>query len=84
MCSCIYLGNINKKFLSHLVDFCCLFTVRWEGVWVNPLKKENLWQKSFFSYNVEWSSKNLWKMMAADVKANIKQLEIKYLVAYLT
>ena len=36
----------------------------WQGVWVNPLKKENL--KNFTS---------------ADVKANIKQQEIKYLVA---
>ena len=31
--------------------------------------------------NVEWSSKNLWKMMSANVKANIKQQEIKDLVA---
>ena len=38
-------------------------------VWVNPLRKENL-TKIFFSDNVEWSSKNLWKMISADVKAN--------------
>ena len=41
------------------------------GVWVNPLKKENLWQKCFsFSDNVEWSSKNLWKMISAAEEAN--------------
>ena len=27
---------------------------------------------NFFSDNVEWSSKNLWKMISADVKANGK------------
>ena len=36
--------------------------------------------KIFFSDNVEWSSKNVWKMMPADVKANIKQEEIRDLV----
>ena len=35
----------------------------------------------FFSENVEWSSRNLWKTISADVKANIKQQEIKDLVA---
>ena len=39
------------------------------GGWVNQLKKENFWQ-IFFSVNVEWSSKKLWKMISADVKAN--------------
>ena len=34
----------------------------------------------FFSDNVEWSSKNLWKLMSAGVKCNIKQ-EIEDLVA---
>ena len=48
---------------------------------VNLLKNEKLWWKSFFANNVEWSSKNLWKMMSADVKANIKQEEIKDMVA---
>ena len=50
------------------------------GGWVNPLRKENLWWKSFFADNLEWSSINLWKMISADVKANKKQ-EIKYLVS---
>ena len=41
------------------------------GVWVNPLKKQTLWQKSFFfSDNVEWSSKNLWKIIFAAEKAH--------------
>ena len=50
------------------------------GVWVNLIKKENLWQ-IFFSDNVEWSSKNYWKMISADVKANLKQQELKDLGA---
>ena len=38
--------------------------------------------KIFFLDNVEWSSKNLWNMMSANVKANIiKQQEIEDLVA---
>ena len=40
--------------------------------------------KIFFSDNVEWNSENLWKMMSVDVKATIKQQEVKDLVAYLT
>ena len=57
--------------------------MRWRGVvggWVNLIKKENLWQ-IFFSDNVEWSSKNYWKMISADVKANLKQQELKDLGA---
>ena len=53
------------------------------GVSVNSLKKESLRQKIFFSDNDEWSSNNLWKIMSADVKDNIKQQEIKNLAAYL-
>ena len=37
---------------------------------MNPLKKKNLRRKSFFSDNLKWSSKNLGKMISADVKAN--------------
>ena len=44
------------------------------------LKKKNC-DENLFLDNVEWSSKNLWKMMSANVKANIKQQEIKDLVA---
>ena len=48
-----------------------------------PLKRWVEWirWKILFSDNVEWSSKNLWKMISADVKANIKQQEINDLVA---
>ena len=48
------------------------------------VKKGKFVTKIFFSHNVEWSSTNLWKMMSADVKANIKQQEIEDLEAYLT
>ena len=48
------------------------------------VKKGESMTKIFFSDNVEWSSKNLWKMMSADVKANIKQQEVKDLLGYLT
>ena len=41
---------------------------------------ENLWRK-FFSVNVEWSSKKLWKMISANVKAYVKQKQTKELVA---
>ena len=34
------------------------------------IKKEKLMTKIFFSDNVKWSSKNLWKMISADIKAN--------------
>ena len=54
--------------------------VVWVG-WVNPLKKENLSQKSFS--DVGWRSGNLWKMISPDVKANLKRKEIKKLVAAL-
>ena len=48
-------------------------------IWVNPLKKK-ICEKDIFSDNVEWSSKNLWKMICAGVKANNKQQEIQDLV----
>ena len=44
-------------------------------------KKGKFETKIFFSDNVEWSSKNSWKMISADVKANIKQQELKGLGA---
>ena len=54
-------------------------------------KKEKKWPlchkrkfvtKLFFQIIVECSSKNLVKIMSADVKATIKQYEIKYLVEF--
>ena len=41
-----------------------------EGGLSEPVEKGKLVPKIFFSDNVEWSSKNLWKMISADVKAN--------------
>ena len=48
------------------------------------VKKGKFATKILFSDNDEWSSNNLWKIMSADVKANIKKQEIKDVVAYLT
>ena len=48
------------------------------------IRKGKFMTKIFFSNNIEWSFKNLWKMMSADVKANIKQQEIKDPVVYPT
>ena len=51
---------------------------------VDPLNKGKFMTKIFLADNVEWSSKNLWKMMSADLKTSIIQQEIKGLVAHLT
>ena len=40
------------------------------GSFNTSVKKGIFVKKIFFSDNVEWSSKNLWKMTSADVKAN--------------
>ena len=40
------------------------------------LIKENFWQKSFID-NFESNSGKLWKIISADVKAEVKQREIK-------
>ena len=50
-----------------------------DGGLSESVKKENSWPKSLI-FNVEWISKNLWKMIAADVQANIKQQEVKVLL----
>ena len=57
----------------------------WARVSVDLLKKQGKFvTKIFLADNVEWSSKNLWKMSAAnDVKTSTKQQEIKDLVAHL-
>ena len=39
------------------------------GDLIKSIKKEKIWQ-SFFQLPVEWISKNLWKMISSDVKAN--------------
>ena len=43
-----------------------------EGKLSESIKRWKLAMEILFLDNVEWSSKNLWKMMSADVKANIK------------
>ena len=43
--------------------------------------KKKICDKNLFSNNIEWNSKKLWKIISADAKANIKQQEIKELVA---
>ena len=49
--------------------------------WIREtVKKGKFVTKIFFSDNVEWSSKNLWKMIFADVKANKNNTKIKDLV----
>ena len=66
----------QKKFVTlsgfcPLRDLCvCVCVCGGGGGLVNPLKKEKFLTKIFFSNNVEWSSKNLWKMISADVKDN--------------
>ena len=41
------------------------------------VKKRKICDKNIFLDNVEWSSKNLWKMISPDVKTNLEQKEIK-------
>ena len=51
------------------------------AVWVYLLKKENLWQKSFFQVML---NEVLWKIVRNDiynVKADVKQQGIKEVVA---
>ena len=40
-------------------------------------------KKIFFSDNVKWTCKKLQKIISGDVKADVKQQQIKELVAYL-
>ena len=42
---------------------------------------ETIKMEKKYSDNVEWISKNLWKMISTDIKANNKQQEIKDLLA---
>ena len=51
----------QKTFVTH-TGFWPLMGLGGRGVWVNSLKK--------FTNNTAWSSKNLWKMISTDVKAN--------------
>ena len=54
-----------------------------EGIRLSEsVRKGKLVTKIFFSDNVEWSSKNLWKMMSAGVKCNTKQIKDLVAVSY--
>ena len=61
-CQQIYLTKFQKAFGGKLTKNFYhahqILAIKGVGFWVHPLKKENLWQKSF-SDNVEWSSKKL-------------------------
>ena len=48
---------------------------------MNLLKKRKFETKIFFSDNVKWSSKKLLKMISSAEKTNVKQQEIKEMVA---
>ena len=53
-----------------------------EGGFGESITKRKLMTKNLFSNNGEWSSKNeVVKSQSADVNADVKQLEIKELVA---
>ena len=74
----------HQRTLVMLSGFWPLRGYRWEGSgWVNPFKKDNLWRKSFFQIMLNEVLKIYEKWMSVDVKANIKQQEVKDLVAYL-
>ena len=59
-----------------LVTLSGFWLLRGWGVWMNPIKKRKICDKSLFPYNVEWSFVKLLKIISADVKAKVKQ-EIK-------
>ena len=73
--------KIREHWQKSFIMLSEFFLLKWWGDewgmgvdWVNPLK-------NIFSDNIEWSFTNFWKMISADVKANIKQQETKDLVA---
>ena len=49
---------------------------------ISPRQIPTFMTKIVFSDNVEWSSKNLWKMMSAGVKCNTKQIKDLVAVSY--
>ena len=52
----------------------------WEGFEFESVKRK-ISDENLFSDNAERSSKSLWKMISADVKANVKQQKIKEIEA---
>ena len=59
-CQQIFLKKFRRHFRENwqitFVTLSRFWLLREWGIWVNPLKRENPWQKSFKD-NVEWSSK---------------------------
>ena len=43
------------------------------GFMIESVKKKNLWRNFFFPANVEYSAKNLWKMISADETSRSKR-----------
>ena len=74
------LESINKKFnLQQILASNGVSDPGW-GVGVNPLKKGNFWQKPFFRKC--WIKfQKVVEMISVDVKADVKQQEMKVLVA---
>ena len=60
--------NTEKKKISHTYMILAVKAVKGLSEFV---KKWKFLTKIFFSDNFEWSSKNLWKMISADVIYNI-------------
>ena len=60
------------------VMFSAIWLLRGWRVWVNPLKKKKLWQKSLFQLMLNEVLKN-WKIILADVKANKNKKKIWWL-----
>ena len=74
------LESINKKFNSQQILASNGVSDPGWGVGVNPLKKGNFWQKPFFRKC--WiKSQKVVEMISVDVKADVKQQEMKGLVA---
>ena len=68
---CVILAACNrvsaKKTLSHTQQ---ILAVKGVGGLSGSIEKGKFATKIFYPDNIEWSSKNLWKMMSTDVKAN--------------
>ena len=63
----------RQKISSPFADFGCEGGGEQEGgvpVFSESIKGGRFLKKNFFSDNNKWSSKNLWRMVSADVWAN--------------
>ena len=78
-----YIKGTSTKTFVKLSALWLLKGGGWGFQWIS-VKEGKFVTKIFLADNFEWSSKNLWKMMSADVTTSIKQQEINDLVAHLT